>query len=79
MAISGLGIFTKKDANSKILAGRIIAVIGYGNQGRAQALNLRDSGIQVIIGNRKDDYQELARKDGFEVSDIPSAVANTSI
>ena len=50
-----------------------VAIIGYGNQGRTQALNLRDSGFNVIIGNIKDDYRQIARKDGFKVLDIPKA------
>jgi ketol-acid reductoisomerase len=57
------------------LAGKTVAVIGYGNQGRAQALNLRDNGIRVVIGNRDDSYQQQARMDGFETFHIPDAAA----
>ena len=56
-----------------------IAVIGYGIQGQAQALNLRDSGLNVIIGNRPDDYFEIAKKDGFEVYDIDKAAKLSDI
>jgi len=42
-------IFHEKDSDLEILKDKIIAIIGYGNQGRAQALNLRDSGILRII------------------------------
>jgi ketol-acid reductoisomerase len=56
-----------------------IAVIGYGNQGRAQALNLRDSSAQVIIGNLQDSYANRARQDGFEVHDIAAAVTRSEI
>jgi ketol-acid reductoisomerase len=48
-------------------------VLGYGNQGRSQALNLRDSGVDVIVGNREDAYLERARADGFEALPIAAA------
>lgn len=66
-------ILHDKDANLGLLEGRQIAVIGYGNQGRAQALNLRDSGLKVLVGNREDDYAERARKDQFRVLSIEAA------
>ena len=56
-----------------------IAIIGYGNQGQAQALCLRDSGVNVIVGNRNDNYRELAIRDGFTCFSIPAAVARASI
>jgi ketol-acid reductoisomerase len=67
------------DADLTHLAGRRIAVIGYGNQGRAQALNLRDSGLDVIIGNRPDTYAGRARADGFSVHAISDAAALADI
>ena len=45
-----INILHDKDADTAALSGKTIAVIGYGNQGSAQALCLRDSGIKVIIG-----------------------------
>jgi ketol-acid reductoisomerase len=54
-------------------------VIGYGNQGRAQALNLRNSGLNIVVGNRRDDYRGRAQADGFTVMDIPAAVAQSDI
>jgi ketol-acid reductoisomerase len=50
-----------------------VAVLGYGNLGRSAALNLRDSGVQVRIGNREDEYAARARTEEFEV--VPLAVA----
>ena len=44
-------IYHDDDADLEVLRGETIAVVGYGNQGRAQALNLRDSGLRVIVGN----------------------------
>jgi ketol-acid reductoisomerase len=71
-------LYYDEDADLNLLAGRKIAVIGYGNQGRAQALNLRDSGMEVLVGNREDEYADQARQDGLEVLSIKeaSAVAN---
>jgi len=61
-------IYTDKHANLKYLKDRIIAVIGYGKQGRAQAKNLRDSGLDVVIGLPKGSRSiRQARRDGFEV------------
>ncbi|MCS7179303.1 MAG: ketol-acid reductoisomerase [Anaerolineae bacterium] len=66
-------IYRDEDARLELLLGKRIAVIGYGNQGRAQALNLRDSGLQVLIGNPEDAYAEQARADGFTVLPIAQA------
>lgn len=72
-------IYTLEHANVEILTPLTVAVIGYGNQGRAQALNLRDSGVNVIIGNRDDTYRERAISDGFPVFSIPEAVTQAQI
>jgi ketol-acid reductoisomerase len=53
------------DASLEPLRGKTVAVLGYGNQGQAQALNLRDNGVNVIVGNRDDSYRERAIVDGF--------------
>jgi ketol-acid reductoisomerase len=59
-------IYTESDASLEPFAGKTVAILGYGNQGRAQALNLQDSGVNVIVGNRDDSYAEQAKADGFE-------------
>ena len=51
-------IYKCKDCNINLIKDKSIGVIGYGIQGRAQALNLRDSGCSVIIGNNEDEYGE---------------------
>lgn len=56
-----------------------ISIIGYGIQGRAQALNLRDSGISPYIGNIDDKYFKDALSDNMNVSDISSAVKDANI
>lgn len=62
-----------------IIKGKTVSIIGYGNQGRSQALNLKDSGINVIIGNIKDEYSDKAKKDGFQVYSISEAVKNSQV
>ena len=59
-------IYYDKDADLKYLKGKKVGIIGYGIQGKGQALNLRDSGIQVIIAELEgtENFEE-ARKDGF--------------
>jgi len=68
-------LLTDQDASLEPLKGKTVAIIGYGNQGRAHALNLRDSGIKVIVGNRDDKYRQQAIEDGFEPMEIPQAAA----
>jgi ketol-acid reductoisomerase len=72
-------VYHDRDADLGLLVDRRIAVIGYGNQGRAQALNLRDSGLSVLVGNRNDDYANHARADGFVVQPIARAVTEARI
>lgn len=66
-------VFYERDADLQALNGAKVAIIGYGNQGRAQALNLRDSGVNPIIGNIDDSYKETAAKDGFSPVSIEEA------
>ena len=67
-------VFYEQDASLDPLKGKVAGVIGYGNQGRAQALNLRDSGVTVVIGNIDDDYAARARRDQFQPLTISEAV-----
>ena len=71
--------FYDSDASLDILKNQLIAIIGYGIQGRAQALNLRDSGMDVIIGNIKDKYNEQASKDDFKIMNISEACSKASV
>jgi len=66
-------VYRAADAPPGALAGEAVAVLGYGHLGRAVALNLRDSGVKVRVGNRPDEYADQARADGLEV--VPVAVA----
>jgi ketol-acid reductoisomerase len=69
-------ILTESDADLGLIRARRIAVVGYGNQGRAHALNLRDSGCRVRVGSRPESpNRQRAMEDGFDVSDVPEACA----
>ena len=72
-------IFTDRDASLQPLKGKTIAILGYGNQGRAQALNLRDSGLNVIVGNRQDSYREQALADDYDPLTIAEAAETADI
>ncbi|WP_274649286.1 ketol-acid reductoisomerase [Paenibacillus humicola] len=67
-------LYYEKDADQSVLQGKTIAVIGYGSQGHAQAQNLRDSGLKVVIGLRQGKSADKARNDGFEVLSVGEAV-----
>src|SRR5687767_14532500 len=68
-------IYHDSDADLAALAGQTVAMVGYGNQGRSQALNLRDSGVDVVVGNIRDYALEAAEQDGFRVLPIADACA----
>ncbi|MGA9632704.1 MAG: ketol-acid reductoisomerase, partial [Candidatus Acidiferrales bacterium] len=72
-------MFWEKDANPRALEGKRIAVIGYGSQGRAHALNLRDSGYDVVVGVRKGDSWNKAKKDGLKVAEPAAAVEGAKL
>jgi len=71
--------YYESDADPRALEGRTIAVIGYGSQGRGQALNLRDSGCQVVIGLRPGGSWQRASEDGFEVYPVADAVRRADV
>lgn len=73
-------IYYEKDTSLKTLQGKKVAIIGYGSQGRAHALNLRDSKVDVIVGLRKGGKTwDLAEKDGFKPMEIRDASAKADI
>lgn len=67
-------IFHDDEAPLDPIAGKRVAVIGYGNQGSSWALNLRDSRVDALVGTISDSSREAAAKDGFEAHEIPDAV-----
>src|SRR5213079_1627201 len=69
-----------KDADLSKLDGKAVAVLGYGSQGHAHALNLKDSGVQVVVGLREGSSSaEKARGDGLEVLGIADAASRGDI
>ncbi|ETT47235.1 MULTISPECIES: ketol-acid reductoisomerase [unclassified Paenibacillus] len=71
--------YYEQDAELSVLKGKTIAVIGYGSQGHAQAQNLRDSGLQVVIGLREGKSFDTAKNDGFEVLSVAEAVSRADV
>ncbi len=73
-------IYHDSDADLGALKGKKIAVIGYGNQGRAQALCLHDSGLDVVVGARKGGKSwNNVQKDGLKVAEIPDATKGADV
>ena len=73
-------IYADDDARPESLKGGMVAVIGYGSQGRAHALNLRDSGVAVIVGARADGGAgRKASADGFAVFSPADAARRASL
>lgn len=73
-------MYYEKDADLNVLKGKKVAIIGYGIQGRGQGLNLRDSGVEVIIGQRKGGKNyDQAVEDGFKPVDADTAAREADI
>jgi len=73
-------LYSHKDVDRKALRGARIAVLGYGSQGRAHALNLKDSGFDVVVGVRKGGASwKKARRDGLEVAEPAAAAASADL
>ena len=72
--LKGLKIYYDADADLNLLKGRTVAVIGYGSQGRAHAMNLQDSGVKVVVGLRKTSPRwKQVEEDGLEVMETAEA------
>lgn len=73
-------VYNDKDADLKYLKGKVIAIIGYGNQGGAQAKNLRDSGLEVIVSELQGTpAYEAAKKDKFKIYSVAEASAKADL
>ena len=77
--MNDMQILHDNDADLSVLNGKTIAVIGYGSQGRAQALCMRDSGLNVIIGIRPGKSFDAAVQDGFKVLSVTEAAKEADI
>ena len=73
-------MFYDDDADLNLLQSKTVAILGYGSQGHAHSLNLKDSGVDVVVGLRPDSSSvEQARKQGLEVTDIADAASRGDI
>ena len=72
-------VYREKDLNLPEFVNTRVAVIGYGNQGRAQALNLRDSGAKTTIGQRLGKSFDQAKADGFDPLPVKEAVKGADV
>jgi ketol-acid reductoisomerase len=73
-------LYSQKDVEKKALKGARIAVLGYGSQGRAHALNLKDSGFDVVVGVRKKGASwKKAKKDGLAVAEPADATEGADL
>ena len=73
-------IYYDKDAELSVLKGKTVAVIGYGIQGRGQALNLRESGVRVVVAQRPGGPNyTIAKQDGFAPVSVSDATAKADV
>jgi len=73
-------VYYENDANIDLIREKIVGIIGYGNQGHAQALNLRDSGVKVLVGELEDSPGwKKAKQAGFEVMTSSEVAKKASI
>jgi len=75
-----MNIYYDKDCDLSIIKNKTVAIIGYGSQGHAHANNLKDSGVNVIVGLRPDSSSVVkAQNSGLTVKDIPDAVKEADV
>jgi len=75
-----MNIYYDKDANLKAITSRKVAILGYGSQGHAHANNLKDSGVDVVVGLRDGSASaDKARKAGLNVKPVADAVAASDV
>jgi len=73
-------VYYDKDADLSIIQGKKVAIIGYGSQGHAHACNLKDSGVDVVVGLRKGSATvKKAEAHGLKVTDVATAVASADV
>ena len=73
-------VFYDKDCDLSLIKGKQVAIIGYGSQGHAHALNLHESGVNVTVGLRKDGASwSKAENAGLKVAEVAEAVKNADV
>jgi ketol-acid reductoisomerase len=75
----GMKVYKDADANVDALKDKVVAVIGYGAQGRAQAQCMHDSGLNVVVGVREGKSDELAKADGLRTARVSDAVKEADV
>ena len=74
------GIFYDSDADLSALEGKTVAILGYGSQGHAHALNLKDSGVDVVVGLRENsESRRAAESEGLTVLDVADAASRGDV
>ena len=73
-------VYYDKDADLSVIQGKTVAIIGYGSQGHAHALNLKDSGANVVVGLREGSASVAKAKNaGLSVKSVAGAVADADV
>ena len=72
-------VFYDKDADLSLVKGKKVAIVGYGSQGHAHALNLKESGVNVTVALRKGGSWDKASKAGLQVNEVADAVKDADI
>jgi ketol-acid reductoisomerase len=73
-------MYYDNDADLDLLNGKTVAILGYGSQGHAHSLNLKDSGVEVVVGLRPDSSSvEKAQSSGLEVTDVADAASRGDV
>jgi ketol-acid reductoisomerase len=73
-------VYYDKDADLSLIKGRQVTIIGYGSQGHAHALNLKESGVSVTVGLRKNGASwKKAESAGLKVAEVAAAVKNADV
>ncbi|MDE2127666.1 MAG: ketol-acid reductoisomerase [Armatimonadetes bacterium] len=72
-------VYYEADADPNVLRNCTVAVLGYGSQGHAHALNLRDSGVDVVVGARRGKSWDAAESDGLAVASVAEAVQRAAV
>jgi ketol-acid reductoisomerase len=72
-------MYYENEINESVLKGKKIAIIGYGSQGHAHALNLKESGFDVVVGIRPGKSYDAAKEDGLDVKTVAEAAAEADV